>query len=158
VLAATALGHHLEGQVLPGYDVDVDDRRRVVPGVLPVERIPDDRRPKVALPVALADTLVDGVAEQTAGDVDVLPELHEADEEARVLTVREPAGPGDSGVLLEDLEDLPAGRGALLLEGPVEGPQHVLAELEVGLLAQPLDRRGDLARPDLAHGRQTFSF
>src|SRR5262249_50560433 len=85
--------------------------------------------------------------------VHVLPELHEADREAGVLAVRDPLRGGQLGVLLEDLQDLPARRGTFGGERTVEGAQHLAAEVPVGLHAELLDRIRDRRDVDLAHGR-----
>ena len=157
VLAATALGHDHDPERRTRADVDMDDGGRVVAGVHAIERRADDRGAEVPLPVALPHAVVDGVVEATPGDVDVLAELDEADDEARVLAVGDAPGPCHLGVLLQDLEHLLPGRRPLPPERPVEGPQHVGLEVEVRLDAELLDRVGDRADVDVPHGRPTSS-
>src|SRR5450756_674181 len=62
VLCAAALGHHREAYLVPGDDARVDDRRRVVLGVAAgLRRLLGDGLAQVAVAVALAYALVDGV-------------------------------------------------------------------------------------------------
>src|SRR2546427_770443 len=157
VLAATALGHDHDPERRARADVDMDHGWRVVAGVHAIERRADDRGAEVSLRVALPHAVVDGVVEATPGDVDVLAELDEADDEARVLAVGDAPGPCHLGVLLQDLEHLLPGRRPLPPERPVEGPQHVGLEVEVRLDAELLDRVGDRADVDVPHGRPTSS-
>src|SRR5438094_612764 len=71
ILAATALGHHHDLHGGAGHHVEVDDGRRVVAGVHPVERGAHDGRAQVTLFVALAHALIDRLIERPARDVDV---------------------------------------------------------------------------------------
>src|SRR3989442_484128 len=136
--------------VAPGTMV-MDDGGRVVAGVHAIERRADDRRAEVALLVALPHALVDGVVQTTPGDVHVLAQLDEADDEARVLAVWDEFGPRHLRVVLQDLEHLLARGRALALERSVEGAEHVRLEREVRLHAELLDRVGDRADVNLAH-------
>src|SRR5215470_708082 len=152
VLAPAALGHDLYRHSRPRHHLEMDDGGRVIARVHPIDRRAHDRGAEIALPVALADPFVDGIGQGTAGDVDLLPQLHEADDRPRVLAVRELLGPREVGVVLQDLENVLAGRRPLGLERLVEGPEHVGLEGIVRLHAELLDRIGDGARVDVAHG------
>src|SRR5229473_4268103 len=156
VLAAAPLGHDLDPQLAARHHVQVDHRRGIVAGVHLVEGRAHDGGAEVALLVALAHALVDRVVEAAAGDVHVLPQLEEADHEAGVLAVRDLLGPGQLRVLLQDLEHLPPGRGALGLERAREGPQHVGLEGIVRLHAELLDRVDDRGDVDLAHAATSW--
>src|SRR6185503_14337537 len=151
VLAAAPLGHDLDLEMCAGDHVQVNHGGRVVAGVHPVERRAHDGGAEVALPVALAHTLVDGLVEASPGHVHVLPQLEEADHEAGVLAVGDLPGAGQLRVLLQDLEHLAAGGRALLLERTGEGAQHVGLERVVRLHAELLDRVDDGGDVDLAH-------
>ena len=153
VLAAAALGHDLDPHRLPRHQRDVDDARRVVAGIDAVEGGPDDRRAQVAFGVAGTDARVDGVGEEPAGHVDVLPHLREAHHEARILAVGNALVAGEGGVVLQDLEHLPPGGRALRPQRAVEGPEHVGLELVVGVHAELLHRVGDRRDVEGTHGR-----
>src|SRR5713226_6262438 len=151
VLAAAALGHDLDLEGGARHHLQVDDRRGIVAGVHAVEGRAHDGGSEIAFPVALPHPLVDRAVEIAAGEVHVLPQLEEAHHEAGVLAVGDLLRPGQLRVLLQDLEHLPPGRGALLLEGSREGPQHVGLERVVRLHAELLDRVDDGGDVDLAH-------
>ena len=88
----------------------MDDGRRVVAGVHPVERGAHDGRAQVTLFVALAHALIDRLIERPARDVDVLTQLDEAHHEAGVLAVRDALRLRQLSVFLQDLQNVLAGR------------------------------------------------
>src|SRR5437867_143339 len=151
VFAAAALGHDLEPERGAGNDVHVDDRGRIVPRVHPVEGRSNDGGAQIALGVAQAHALVDRVIESPAGHVHVLAELDETHDEPGVLAIGDPPGPRHLGVVLQDLQHLLAGGGALGGQRPVEGAQHVRLELEIGVDAELLDSVDDRANVDVSH-------
>src|SRR5919106_671514 len=139
--------HALDDEVLDRGD----HGRGVVAGVHAVERRAHDGGAEVALLVALADTLVDGVLQASTGDVHFLPQLYVAHHHAGVLAVRDAPCPRQLGVVLEDLQHLLAGRRAFGAERPVERAQHVGLEADIGLHAELLDGVADGADVNVAH-------
>src|SRR5919106_1548513 len=151
VLAPAPLGHDHDLERGPRHHLHVDHGRGVVAGVHAVERRAHDGGAEVALLVALADTLVDGVLQASTGDVHFLPQLYEAHHHAGVLAVRDAPCPRQLGVVLEDLQHLLAGRRAFGAERPVERAQHVGLEADIGLHAELLDGVADGADVNVAH-------
>ena len=95
--------------------------------------------------------LVDRVVEAATGQMDFLAQLDEAHHDARVLAVGHPLRLRHPGVVLQGLQYLAAGSGALRGERPVEGAEHVGLEVVVRLHAEFLDRVDDRARVNVAH-------
>ncbi len=153
VLAAPALGHEADVDLVAGHDLGVNHAGRVRACVLPVaERVRHDRLAQVALAVPLLDTVVDGVQQEAAGHVHVLPQLDVDDGRARVLAEGQHPLPRDLGVLQDLVDDLHAKGRALRFARIADGALHVLRQ-EVGRLdGESRDRLGDGRRLDLSHG------
>ena len=106
VFAAEAFGRDNDVEGVAGHHLVVDDGGRVVFRIHAVDGIADDGLAEVALLVALADTLVDGVLDEAAGDADVLAPGDEDDGHAGVLTDGDALLAGDAGVVDEGGEHL----------------------------------------------------
>jgi hypothetical protein len=130
----------------------VDDGRRVVARVHAIDRRAHDGGAEIAFGITLAHSLVDGVGEAPARHVDLLPQLDEAEDGAGVLAIGQLPGLREVGVVLQDLEDVFTRGRALRTESAIEGAEHVGLERIVRLHAELLDRVGDGARVDVAHG------
>jgi hypothetical protein len=130
----------------------VDDGRGIVARVHAIDRGAHDGGAEIAFGIALAHSFVDGVGEGPARHVDLLPQLHEADDGAGVLAIGQLLGPREVGVVLQDLEDVLARGRALRPQRAIESTEHVGLERIVRLHAELLDRVGDGARVDVAHG------
>ena len=106
VFAAEAFGRDNDVEGVAGHHLIVDDGGRVVFRIHAVDRVANDRLAEVALLVALADALVDGVLDEAAGDADVLAPGDEDDGHAGVLTDGDALLAGDAGVVDEGGEHL----------------------------------------------------
>ena len=106
VFAAEAFGRDNDVEGVAGHHLIVDDGGRVVLRIHAVDGVANDRLAEVALLVALADALVDGVLDEAAGDADVLAPGDEDDGHAGVLTDGDALLAGDAGVVDEGGEHL----------------------------------------------------
>jgi hypothetical protein len=104
VLAAAALGQHLQLQLLAGRDLHVDDGGRVVPRVLAGGEGPlCHGLAQVALGVPLGHASVNGVYQGAPHDVDVLPHVCEDNGGAGVLAEGKVLTSGEVRIV-EDLD------------------------------------------------------
>lgn len=75
--------------LVTGNNAGVQNRRRVVVGIAAVEqRVAHDGQAQIAVYIALPHTFVDGVLQQTTGNMHVLTNLYENNRHAAVLTNR----------------------------------------------------------------------
>jgi hypothetical protein len=152
VLSAAAFREDRQADPVAGGDIKMDQRRRVVAGVLAAEGVGDDGPSQVSIGVPAANPRFDRVVQGAAGDVRVLSQFDEHDGGAGVLTDRDDF-PSGQAVVLEDLgQHLSPERRSLALRGGGDRRRDVGAKVHVRFHAQPLRRRYDLVVGNRSHG------
>ena len=126
--------------------------RGIVSGIHTLQRITDDRAAQIPFQVPRCDTLVHGLAQVAAGDVDVLTDLHEDNCHAGVLADRKAGFTRSVKVGTEVGKDCLAGGRLFFRAAAADALLQCRGQLFVCLYAQIADGFRDPVCMKLSHG------
>ena len=109
----------------------------VIAGIAAADGIAHDGLAQVAVRIAAAHALVNGVLQQSAHDVCVLPDLGIHHRHARILTDGHALLAGDAGILTDQTEGFLCGDKGLGFMRAFEHGLHASGQMGAGLNAQP---------------------
>ena len=98
ILRAKTFGEHVHMHALAGYEPVMDDGGGVVTRIHTAQWIGHHGEAQIALLIALADALVDGIFNRAIGPMHLLAEGKIDDHHASILAQRHALGPRDGGV------------------------------------------------------------
>jgi len=158
ILAAATFGNHCDLQPIAWDDLRVDHSRSVIFGIGAYrERLVNYGLAEIALLIPSSHALLDRFVEITAHDMNILPHLQKDHRQTRVLTEGHSLLAGHIGVLKELIQYLATHRRDLSVPGLAQGFDHVIAQMVVGLDAEPGDRLGNLITTNLSHCHSPYN-
>ena len=146
ILTAGPLGRHCEREFVAFYHIIVNNRRRIIPGVLPDQRIANYGFAQESFDIALTYALLDCFGQASAFDPQILSHLCEYHCHAGILTDRNLISSRNHQVLIQLLQDLASQRGRLYLYSCPKRFFHVLGQEMIRFDTHFLNIADDLLR------------